>query len=333
MDYVRLGSIGLRVSRICLGAMSYGDPAWRAWVLSEDASRPFITRALERGINFFDTADMYSLGRSEEVLGRALRDFTKREQVVIATKVFNPMSDDPNDRGLSRKHILASIDASLRRLGTDYVDIYYLHHPDPDTPLDESIEALDDMRRAGKIRYAAASNISAWELAYWTSWSAHHDRARFACAQPRYNMLYRAIEAELVPACKALDVALVVYNPLAAGVLTGKYRAGDKPAEGRFAFKGASGERYRTRYYRDETLRVVQEAAEDVARRGKSMTHLAVRWTLDQPGITCAIVGASKAEQIEDSLKGVEVKLDDADRRLCDDLWYRLPRRRPQEED
>jgi aryl-alcohol dehydrogenase-like predicted oxidoreductase len=188
------------------------------------------------------------------------------------------------------------------------------------------------LRRAGKIRYAAASNISAWELAYWTCWSAHHDRARFACVQPRYNMLYRAIETELVPACTALDVAVVVYNPLAAGMLTGKYQAGEKPSEGRFAFSGRSGERYRTRYYRDETLRVVDVAKADVAKRGKSLTHVAVRWTLDQPGITCAILGASKAEQIEDSLKGLDVQLDDADRKLCDDLWYRLPRRRPAEE-
>src|SRR5215471_6546864 len=165
MDYVRLGSTGLRVSRICLGAMSYGDPAWRAWVLPEDASRPFIERALEHGINFFDTADMYSLGRSEEVLGRALKDFARRDRVVIATKVFNPMSDDPNDRGLSRKHIMASIDASLKRLGTDYVDLYQIHRWDRHTPIEETLRALDDIVLAGKALYIGASSTYAYQFA------------------------------------------------------------------------------------------------------------------------------------------------------------------------
>ena len=327
----RLGRSGLSVSRICLGTMTFGAQADRS------VAHRIMDIAADRGVNFIDTADAYPLppsletaGRTEEIVGAWLKG--RRHQFVLATKAGNPVGPAAIERGSSRTHLMHALDQSLRRLGTDYVDVYYLHHPDPQTPLDESIEALDDMRRAGKIRYAAASNVSAWELAYWTCWAAHHDRARFACMQPRYNMLYRAIEAELVPACKALDVAVVVYNPLAAGVLTGKYRAGDKPAEGRFTFTGASGERYRTRYYRDETLRAVEDAKQDVARRGKSLTHVAVRWTLDQPGITCAILGASKAEQLDDSLKGIDVQLDENDRKLCDELWYKIPRRRPEEE-
>jgi aryl-alcohol dehydrogenase-like predicted oxidoreductase len=188
------------------------------------------------------------------------------------------------------------------------------------------------MRTAGKIRCAAVSNMPAWQLAYWTSWSTDHNRARFACVQPRYNMLYRAIESELVPAAVACDVAVVIYNPLAAGMLTGKYTPGVQPSEGRFSFSGPSGERYRRRYYQHEMLRLVDELAQDVKSRGKTLTHVALRWTLDQPGIACAIVGASKPEQIADSLGAVDVKLDDADREACDAMWYRLPRRRPNEE-
>ena len=328
---IRLGRTGLTVSRFCLGTMTFGGQADRA------ASNRIMDVAEERGVNFIDTANSYPLpptpentGRSEELVGAWLKG--KRDRFILATKGNNPIGPGANDRGNSRTHLMRALDDSLRRLGTDYVDLYYLHHPDPKTPMDEAIEALDDMRAAGKIRYAAASNISAWELAYWTAWSKEHDRARFACVQPRYNMLYRAIESDLVPAAIGCDVAVIVYNPLAAGVLTGRYKPGEKPAEGRFSFAGPSGERYRTRYYQDEMLRLVQELAEDVRRRGKSLTHVTLRWTLEQPGITCAIVGASKPEQIADSLGAVDVQLADEDRKACDALWYRLPRRRPEEE-
>lgn len=331
MEMIRLGRSGLSVSRVCLGTMTFGSQADVA------ASNKIMDIAAERGVNFIDTANAYPLppspetmGKSEEIVGAWLKG--KRERFILATKGNNVIGPGPNERGNSRTHLMRALDDSLRRLQTDYVDVYYLHHADPQTPLDEVIETLDDMRAAGKIRCAAVSNMPAWELAYWTSWSKHHNRARFACVQPRYNMLFRAIESELVPAAVACDVAVVIYNPLAAGMLTGKYKPGAQPAEGRFAFSGPSGERYRRRYYQDEMVRLVNELSEDVQSRGKSLTHVALRWTLDQPGIACAIVGASKPEQIADSVTGVDVKLDDADREACDAIWYRLPRRRPAEE-
>ena len=331
MEMTRLGRSGLSVSRICLGTMTFGAQADAA------ASQKIMDIAAERGVNFIDTANAYPLppspqtmGKSEEFVGAWLKG--KRERFILATKGNNVIGPGPNESGNSRTHLMRALDDSLRRLQTDYVDVYYLHHPDPQTPLDEAIETLDDMRTAGKIRYSAVSNMPAWQLSYWTGWSAEHNRARFACVQPRYNMLYRAIESELIPAAAACDVAVVIYNPLAAGMLTGKYKPGGKPAEGRFSFSGPSGERYRTRYYQDEMLRVVNELSDDIGRRGKSLTHVALRWTLDQPGIACAIVGASKPEQIADSLGAIDVKLDDADRAACDAIWYRLPRRRPEED-
>src|ERR1051326_8643478 len=219
MDYVRLGSTGLRVSRICLGAMSYGDPAWRRGGLPEDASRPFIKRAVEHGITFFDTADMYSLGRSEEILGRALRDFAQRDRVVIATKVFNPMSDDPNDRGLSRKHIMASIDASLRRLGTDYVDLYQIHRWDPETPIEETLHALHDVVRAGKARYIGASSMFSWQFAKALYLADLHGWTRFVSMQNHYNLLYREEEREMNPLCRAEGIGIIPWSPLARGRL------------------------------------------------------------------------------------------------------------------
>ena len=213
MDYVRLGSTGLRVSRICLGAMSYGDPAWRRWVLPEEPSRPFIKRALEHGITFFDTADMYSLGRSEEILGRALRDFAQRDRVVIATKVFNPMSDDPNDRGLSRKHIMSSIDASLRRLGTDYVDLYQTHRWDPETPIEETLQALHDVVRSGKARYIGASSMMSWQFAKSLYLADLHGWTRFVSMQNHYNLVYREEEREMIPLCLDQGVGCIPWSP------------------------------------------------------------------------------------------------------------------------
>ena len=191
MQYVNLGRCGLKVSRICLGVMTYGDPNWRPWILSEEAGRPFIKRALEHGINFFDTADMYSRGVSEEILGRAVRDFAKRDAVVIATKLFNPMSDDPNDRGLSRKHLMDAIDASLRRLGVDYVDLYQIHRFDPETPIEETLAALDAIVRAGKARYIGASSMSAWQFAKMLYVADRHGWTLFVSMQNHYNLVYR----------------------------------------------------------------------------------------------------------------------------------------------
>src|SRR5271167_2464838 len=226
MDYTNLGNTGLKVSRICLGAMTYGSKKWRDWVLDEAESRPFIQRALELGINFFDTADMYSVGASEEVLGRALKDFGPgRDRVVIATKVFSPMGDDPNQRGLSRKHIRHAIDDSLRRLKTDYVDLYQIHRFDYHTPIEETLEALDEVVRAGKALYIGASSMFAWQFAQMLALSDANGWARFVTMQNHYNLLYREEEREMNPLCLAEGVGLIPWSPLARGVLAGNRKS------------------------------------------------------------------------------------------------------------
>ncbi|HEY5573296.1 MAG TPA: aldo/keto reductase, partial [Anaerolineales bacterium] len=217
MEYVNLGRTGLKVSRICLGTMTYGTSQWRDWVLDEEESRPFIKRALELGINFFDTADMYSRGASEEVLGRALRDFTRREEVVIATKVFFPMGEGPNQRGLSRVHILRSIDESLRRLGTDYVDLYQTHRWDPDTPIEETLEALHDVVKSGKARYIGASSMYAWQFAKSLYLCDLNGWTRFASMQNHYNLIYREEEREMLPLCRDQGIGVIPWSPLARG--------------------------------------------------------------------------------------------------------------------
>ena len=228
MEYVRLGSAGLKVSRICLGTMTYGSKQWREWVLEEEESRPFIRRALELGINFFDTADMYSLGASEEILGRALRDFgPPRDRVVIATKVFSPMGDDPNQRGLSRKHIMHSIDDSLRRLGTDYVDLYQIHRFDPETPIEETLEALDDVVKAGKALYIGASSMFAWQFAKMLYTADEMGLTRFVTMQNHYNLIYREEEREMLPLCREEGIGVIPWSPLARGFVTGNRRRED----------------------------------------------------------------------------------------------------------
>jgi len=331
MRTVRLGRTGLKVSEVCLGTMTFGLQTDR------DESFAIMDVADEAGIDFLDVADVYPLGgtletvgRTEEIVGAWLRG--KRDRFVVATKVYNPMGPGPNDRGNSRRHVIEACDASLRRLGTDVIDLYYIHRWDPETPIDETLAAFDDLRRAGKIRYAGCSNVAAWQLMQ-SLWLADRDRTlRFDAVQPRYNLLFRQIEAELLPAAQANGVAAVVFNPLAAGVLTGKYKPGDAPREGtRFAL-GTTAKLYQQRYWQDEQLDVVARLAADVASRGKSITHVALRWVLEQPGVTAAIVGASRADQLRDSLRAVDVELSDEDRRACDEAWYALPRRRPEDE-
>ena len=328
MQTVRMGRTGLRVSQLCLGTMTFGLQTER------DESFAIMDAADEAGIDFFDAADVYpvggtleTVGRTEEIVGEWLTG--KRERFVVATKVHMPVGPGPNDRGNSRRHVIDACERSLRRLRTDFIDLYYIHRWDAETPIDETLEAFDDLRRAGKIRYAAASNLAAWQLmsSLWTS--QRLGTVRFDAVQPRYNILYRGIEAELLPACIANGVAGIVYNPLAAGMLTGKYKRGEKPQEGTRFTLGSAAAIYQQRYWRDAEMDVAERLAADVASRGKSITHVALRWVLDQPGVTCAIVGASRAEQLRDSVKGVDVTLDDADRRACDEAWYALPRRRP----
>ncbi len=331
MRTVRLGRTGLKISEICLGTMTFGLQTDRA------ESFEIMDTAEHAGIDFFDVADVYpvggtleTVGRTEEIVGEWLA--AKRDRFVLATKVYNPMGPGPNDVGLSRRHVIAACDASLRRLRTDYIDLYYIHRWDADTPIGETLAAFDDLRNAGKIRYAGCSNVAAWQMMSSLSISERDRLIRFEAVQPRYNLLYRAIESELLPAAVANGVGAVVFNPLAAGLLTGKYRRGETPREGTRFTLGNAASLYQQRYWQSAQLDVVERLAADVASRGKSLTHVALRWVLDQPGVTSAIVGASRAEQLRDSLKALGIELDDADRRACDEAWYALPRRRPEEE-
>jgi aryl-alcohol dehydrogenase (NADP+) len=307
MDYVSLGRSGLKVSRICLGVMTYGDPAWRAWILSEEQGRPFIRRALERGINFFDTADMYSRGTSEEVLGRAIRDFARRDHVVIATKAFYPMSEDPNDRGLSRKHLMSSIDGSLRRLGTDYVDLYQIHRYDPETPIEETLCALDDIVRAGKARYIGASRMAAWQFARALYLADRHGWTRFVSMQDHYNLVYREEEREMLPLCRDEGIGVIPWSPLARGFLAGNRRAADKGDTAR-----AKTDDFAHRlYYMDSDFRIVERVVSLAGRRGVKPAQIALAWLLRQPGVTAPIVGASKIEHLDQAIDALEISLTD----------------------
>jgi aryl-alcohol dehydrogenase (NADP+) len=313
MQYVNLGGTGLKVSRICLGAMTYGDPAWRPWILSEAAGRPILQRAIDQGITFFDTADMYSVGASEEVLGRAVRDFTSREKAVIATKAFFPMSGDPNDRGLSRKHLLSAIDHSLRRLGTDYVDLYQIHRWDPDTPIEETLEALDDIVRAGKARYVGASSMSAWQFAKALYLSDRHGWARFVSMQNHYNLVYREEEREMLPLCRDEGIGVIPWSPLARGFLAGNRRAADRGDTSRARTDTFAHDLY----YTDADFVVAERVSEVAAQRGVTPPQIALAWLLRQPGVTAPIVGASKMEHLDQAIAALDVSLsDDEARRL-----------------
>ena len=305
MNYTRLGSSGLMVSRLCLGTMTYGSPDWHPWTLDEAASRPFIKRALERGINFFDTADMYSRGASEEVLGRALKDFARRDQVVVATKVFHPMGEGPNDRGLSRKHILDAIDASLRRLGTDYVDLYQIHRFDYDTPIEETLEALNDIVRAGKVRYVGASSMYAWQFERMLATSDARGWARFVSMQNHYNLVYREEEREMMPLCRAEGIGVIPYSPLARGFL-----AGDRKKGGGGGTIRANSDKLAARFYFAETDFAIADRVGDVAkRRGVSRMQVALAWMLARPGVTAPIVGASRLAHLDEAVDALDVTL------------------------
>jgi aryl-alcohol dehydrogenase (NADP+) len=318
MQYVRLGSTGLKVSRLCLGAMTYGDPKWRAWVLPEDQSRPFIERAVESGITFFDTADMYSLGRSEEILGRALKDFAKRDEVVIATKVFNAMSDHPNDRGLSRKHVLSSIDKSLRRLGTDYVDLYQIHRLDPDTPIEETLSALEDVVRSGKARYIGASSMAAWQFAKALYAADLRGWTRFVSMQPHYNLAYREEEREMLTLCRAEGVGVIPWSPLARGFLTGNRKRGSQ----RTATPREQTDQYaHNLYYSDADFDVAERVVEVAKGLGVTPAQVALAWVLRQPGITAPIIGASKLEHLDQALAALDLKLSDEDCRRLEEPY------------
>ena len=308
MEKIPLGNTGLKVSRICLGAMTYGSPKWRDWVLDEEASRPFIKRALEAGINFFDTADIYSLGASEEVLGRALKDFApSRERIVVATKVCSPMGDDPNERGLSRKHILHGIDNSLRRLGMDYVDLYQIHRFDPTTPIEETVAALDDVVRAGKARYVGASSMFAWQFANYLHTAEKMGRTRFVSMQNHYNLIYREEEREMLPLCRAEGIGVIPWSPLARGFLAGNRRRQDKGETAR----AKSDEFAHAMYYQDSDFAVVEAVGEIAAKRGVPNAQVALAWLLGRKGVTAPIVGASKMNHLEDAIAATALQLSD----------------------
>jgi aryl-alcohol dehydrogenase-like predicted oxidoreductase len=305
MEYVRFGSTGLKVSRICLGCMSYGGPTERwPWALDEETSRPFIQRALELGINFFDTANVYSNGRSEEIVGNALRDFASRDEVVIATKVFFEMGSGPNDGGLSRKHILSSIDASLKRLGTDYVDLYQIHRWDYDTPIEETLEALNDVVRAGKARYIGASAMYAWQFAKALYTADLHDWTRFVSMQPHYNLIYWEDEREMLPLCQDQKIAVIPFSPLARGMLT---RMPSKEQDE--TLRAQTDALAKTRYTQEDNVVIVQRVSELAEARGLPMAQVALAWMLSKPFITAPIIGATKPHHLEDAIAALSVQL------------------------
>jgi aryl-alcohol dehydrogenase-like predicted oxidoreductase len=304
MEYTRLGSTGLQVSRICLGMMSYGTPSWREWVLDVDASRPLVRSAVEAGITFFDTADSYSLGVGEEVTGTLLREFfPRREDYVLATKVFFPMSDRPGDRGLSRKHIMAGIDNSLRRLGTDHVDLYQIHRWDPGTPIEETMEALHDVVRAGKARYIGASSMYAWQFAKAQATADLGGWTRFVSMQDHYNLIYREEEREMHPLCLDQGVGVIPWSPLARG------RLARLPEERTTTRSGSDP--IADNMYTESDDAVVRAVADVAKARDLPLAQVALAWMLHKEAITAPIVGATKPGHIEDAVAAVDVELSD----------------------
>jgi aryl-alcohol dehydrogenase (NADP+) len=306
MEYARLGSTGLEVSRICLGCMSYGDPSWQSWVLSEDDAREHFRAALDLGINFFDTADVYSAGRSEEITGRLLRDMARRDEIVVATKVFFPLRQGVNRQGLSRKRIMDSCDASLRRLGMDYVDLYQIHRWDPHTPAEETLEALDALVRAGKVRYLGASSMAAWQFAKAVYTARHRGWHAFVSMQNHYNLVYREEEREMNPLCAAEGIALLPWSPLARGFLTGgRSKKTPEPTK-----RAKTDEFSKGLYYTDDDFQVLR-ALESVSRKkGVNPAQVALAWILQAPGVTSPIIGTTALEHVRESVEALEVRLD-----------------------
>ena len=289
--------------------MTYGSKKWREWVLEEEESRPLVRRAVEAGINFFDTADMYSLGESEVLTGKLLREFQpRREELVIATKVFNPMSDGQNDRGLSRKHIMAGIDASLKRLGMDYVDLYQIHRFDPHTPIEETLEALNDVVRAGKALYLGASSMYAWQFAKMLSVQKEYGWARFVTMQNHYNVVYREEEREMIPLCLDQKIGCIPWSPLARGFVTGSRKRGDGKSE---TTRARTDDFAHGLYYRDSDFSVVDRVTEIAGERGVTNAQVALAWLFTKPVVSAPIIGSSKMFQIEDALASLDLKLTD----------------------
>ena len=309
MQYRRLGQTGMTVSRICLGCMSYGSSKWRPWVLNEDAARPFFRQALDRGINFFDTADMYSLGVSEEVTGRALRAMAKLEEIVIATKVFWPMAEAQNMSGLSRKHITQACEASLRRLGIETIDLYQIHRFDTDTPIDETLRALDDLVRSGKVRYIGASSGYAWQMMKALSLSERNGWARFVSMQNHYNLLYREEEREMIPLCVEEGIAVNPWSPLARGLLARPETGSDRLGEGSGSSRAATDTIAPRLYDTPEDADVVAAVRRVAQARGISPAEVSLAWLFSRPGVVAPIVGATKPEHLDSAVRALDVSL------------------------
>jgi aryl-alcohol dehydrogenase-like predicted oxidoreductase len=326
MQIRRLGSTGLKVSEVCLGTMTFGHQC------DEKTSFAIMEKATEKGVFFFDTADAYPVpptretaGATERIMGKWLQG--KRDRFILATKCRIKVGPGPNDEGLSRRHILKAVEDSLRRLQTDYIDLYQTHLPDADTPLEETLRALDALVQQGKVRYLGCSNYPAWQVALSLGISRSERLARFDSVQPRYNLLFREIESELLPLCRDQGLGVIVYNPLAGGLLTGKYRGTSDPIAGaRFALGGRTGELYRERYWHEAQFAAVDRLCQFFQARQKSLTQVAIAWVLAQPGVTCAIVGASKPEQLDQSLAALHLNLDEEELNVCNDAWFNLPR-------
>ncbi len=305
MHYTRLGHTGLTVSRLCLGCMSYGDPQWRPWVLDEEAARPFFRKAIESGITFFDTANMYSLGVSEEVTGRALREYGNLEEIVLATKVFFPMTDRPNMGGLSRKHLVQACEASLRRLGVETIDLYQIHRYDANTPLEETLEALDLLVRQGKVRYVGASSMYAWQLARMLGASDGNGWARFVSMQNHYNLIYREEEREMMPLCEAEGLGVIPWSPLARGLLARAQMPDTSTGTAR-----AETDTLTARLYNhpgdDAVLVALREVAEN---RGVSPAEVSLAWLLSKPAVTAPIIGVTKLPHLDTALTALDLDL------------------------
>ena len=308
MQYVNLGKTGMKVSRLCLGMMSYGSKKWRTWILEEEESKPFIKRALDAGINFFDTADVYSLGESERVTGNILKEFgVKRESIVVATKVHGQMSDDINDKGLSRKHILDSIDKSLQRLQMDYVDLYQIHRWDSSTPIEETMEALNDVVRAGKARYIGASSMFAWQFSKALHTSEKHGWTKFISMQNHYNLVYREEEREMIPLCQDQGIGLIPWSPMARG-----FFAGDRKRDGGGETSRANNDPFaKGLYFRDEDFTVAECAAEVAKERGVTASQIALAWVLNKPYAHSPIIGATKMDHLDQAIAALDIKLSD----------------------
>ena len=322
MQYVNLGNTGLKISRLCLGMMTYGSKKWRQWILEEEQAKPFVGRALDAGINFFDTADIYSVGESERVTGDLLKHFgVKRENVVVATKVFQTMSDDPNDRGLSRKHILDSIDKSLKRLQMDYVDLYQIHRWDYGTPIEETMEALHDVVKAGKARYIGASSMYAWQFAKALHTSEKHGWTRFVSMQDHYNLVYREEEREMIPLCLDEGIGLIPWSPMARG-----FFAGDRKPGGGGETVRAQGDAFADElYFRDEDFKVAERVQEVAKARGVTGPQIALAWLLNKPHISAPIIGASKMDHLNQAIAALEIKLSDEEVKRLEESYQPHP--------